>query len=564
MQKTNQLTDISALSGLTNLESLYLGNNQLTDISPLSGSGLIKLRFLYLDGNLIREVPDCSRLTELRVLNLNENLLEDISKLSQLKDLGSLGLRYNNLNTDPGSPLMNLVECLRGYNVGVYWFPQTKAIGTIYGQIITAGSGEPIDQAWVRAYQEIDEDNYVHESVYSGPDGSYEIELPPIAGYTVSADKYEHASVYRYNVEVKENQDTVVNLALPHLNEQMDIADPNLEVAIREALARPVGSLTYADLSSLRELDAASRNIRDLSGLEYADNLRTLKLNYNQISDLSPLSSLWLERLELAGNQIRDISALPYIFGYLDLRDNYLDISAGSPAKNKIDKLIDQGVLVEYVPQSIKEFETVETSGEHTATLDFAHANTIVEVSSDVELSASIYLNRYDQYHIPDPIAATSAGIYLHIGRDGDLHGAKVTIKVSYNPGELPAGMEETSLRIKRFNENLRIWEEPLPQGVNTEGNYVWAEVSDFSVFGVFVDKPVAFGDINGDGRINISDAILVLRSIVGLTTLSDGQKLAANVSGDVDGIVDVGDAILILRHIVGLDSRFPVEGPLP
>ncbi|HHX87044.1 MAG TPA: hypothetical protein GX693_02565 [Firmicutes bacterium] len=72
------------------------------------------------------------------------------------------------------------------------------------------------------------------------------------------------------------------------------------------------------------------------------------------------------------------------------------------------------------------------------------------------------------------------------------------------------------------------------------------------------------FGDVNANGKVDVSDAVLVLRSIVDLTTLSDGQKLAANVSGDVDGIVDVGDAILILRHIVGLISRFPVEGPLP
>ena len=50
----NQISDISALSGLTNLQSLDLGNNQLSDISPLSS--LINLQRLYLDDNQISDV----------------------------------------------------------------------------------------------------------------------------------------------------------------------------------------------------------------------------------------------------------------------------------------------------------------------------------------------------------------------------------------------------------------------------------------------------------------------------------------------------------------------------
>lgn len=48
----------------------------------------------------------------------------------------------------------------------------------------------------------------------------------------------------------------------------------------------------------------------------------------------------------------------------------------------------------------------------------------------------------------------------------------------------------------------------------------------------------------------------------MGLTAITeeygDGALLRADVSGD--GKVDVGDAILILRRIVGLISEFPVE----
>lgn len=66
----------------------------------------------------------------------------------------------------------------------------------------------------------------------------------------------------------------------------------------------------------------------------------------------------------------------------------------------------------------------------------------------------------------------------------------------------------------------------------------------------------VLYGDLNGDGKITVQDAILLLRSIVGLTKLTPAEKTAADVDGS--GAVNVADAVLILRYIVGLISSFP------
>ena len=63
-------------------------------------------------------------------------------------------------------------------------------------------------------------------------------------------------------------------------------------------------------------------------------------------------------------------------------------------------------------------------------------------------------------------------------------------------------------------------------------------------------------GDVNGDGKIDVSDAIMVLRNIVGLVELTPAQELATDVNGD--GKIDVSDAIMILRYIVGLITEFP------
>ena len=46
---------------------------------------------------------------------------------------------------------------------------------------------------------------------------------------------------------------------------QVTFADPNLEVALRDALNKPTGAITDADLAGLTELDARERGISDLS-----------------------------------------------------------------------------------------------------------------------------------------------------------------------------------------------------------------------------------------------------------------------------------------------------------
>jgi WD40 repeat protein len=60
-------------------------------------------------------------------------------------------------------------------------------------------------------------------------------------------------------------------------------------------------------------------------------------------------------------------------------------------------------------------------------------------------------------------------------------------------------------------------------------------------------------GDLNGDGRVNVQDATIALRVIVGLSTATPAQKAAGDVNHD--GEMSVADAILILHRAVGTQS---------
>ncbi len=60
-------------------------------------------------------------------------------------------------------------------------------------------------------------------------------------------------------------------------------------------------------------------------------------------------------------------------------------------------------------------------------------------------------------------------------------------------------------------------------------------------------------GDVNDDGKVNATDALLVLRCAVGKATLTERQRLAGDANGD--GALNAADALLILRAAVGKEK---------
>ena len=115
---------------------------------------------------------------------------------------------------------------------------------------------------------------------------------------------------------------------LPVFAQTVHIPDPNLRAAISEELDG--APITRETMLQLTELDARERGITDISGLEYAHNLKSLTLVYNNISDLTPISALRLNDLWLWDNLVADLSPLANMttLTHLDLGFNRIsDIS---------------------------------------------------------------------------------------------------------------------------------------------------------------------------------------------------------------------------------------------
>ena len=99
----------------------------------------------------------------------------------------------------------------------------------------------------------------------------------------------------------------------------VSIPDANLRAVIADSLGKARDApITQAEMANLTVLKVSNKNISDLTGLEFATNLKWLWSSDNVISDVSPLSNLnSLEHLNLSTNLISDISTLS---GLTDLK----------------------------------------------------------------------------------------------------------------------------------------------------------------------------------------------------------------------------------------------------
>ena len=65
-------------------------------------------------------------------------------------------------------------------------------------------------------------------------------------------------------------------------------------------------------------------------------------------------------------------------------------------------------------------------------------------------------------------------------------------------------------------------------------------------------------GDINGDGRIDVKDVVLIQKHILGKISLTAQQREVADVNGD--GLLDARDVALMMQRSIGKISTFPLQ----
>lgn len=102
----NNIKNLEPLENLINLSYISLANNKIKDLAPLKS--LIKINYLSLSKNQLYDLSALKNLTKLENLYLNDNQLSDISALSDLVKLSYLDLSNNKISDI--SPFINLIE----------------------------------------------------------------------------------------------------------------------------------------------------------------------------------------------------------------------------------------------------------------------------------------------------------------------------------------------------------------------------------------------------------------------------------------------------------------------
>lgn len=88
-------------------------------------------------------------------------------------------------------------------------------------------------------------------------------------------------------------------------------------------------------------------------------------------------------------------------------------------------------------------------------------------------------------------------------------------------------------------------------------GRYVTTAASTYAAL-VSLPVSILYGDVNVDGTVDVSDAMLLAKYYSGVRELTDRQLAAADVNGD--GAVDVLDVTLLIEYCNGLIDRLPAD----
>ena len=172
--------------------------------------------------------------------------------------------------------------------------------------------------------------------------------------------------------------------------------DPALETKVRSAMNKPEGDITAAEAEEVKSLDLANEFqkdmpdeiiIKDISALKYFIHLEELKLGFNAVADLNPLSQLQnLTLLELYSNNIvSDVSPLSGLtnLSVLNLQYNRIsDISPLAELKNLTVLLLKGNAITDYSPLKDiypnlgdKDFEILSIEGVSEEPIVFADPN---------------------------------------------------------------------------------------------------------------------------------------------------------------------------------------------
>ena len=352
----NQISNIEPLSNLTKLEGLWLSWNQIRDVRPLTG--LSKLQVLRLVGNPIQDLSPLRTLVKQNP-NLELDIYLDAGRKIEGPWVWMIAPTDGNLGSRAAGSGKDWLAAASGGSVTERHIATNgaRAGDTVGNKVWTVGKIAPVGRNNITemvkaiglgdgnhyieyhvAYGSLSLDSPRHQNtkMYVGSDDAVKVWLNGVLVHSKPEDRWALNYQDTFRVTLKQGRnillvavyngktdwsgffgfenDAVYTLAptAPERPQVVSIPDRNLAAAVQKALnLGPNARITKQAMQGLTALDARESQIKSLTGLQHATQLRGLELRGNQIRDIRPLTELKsLRELGLDLNPINNITPL--------------------------------------------------------------------------------------------------------------------------------------------------------------------------------------------------------------------------------------------------------------
>lgn len=314
--------------------------------------------------------------------------------------------------------------------------------------------------------------------------------------------------------------------------------------------------INVSGCTALTDIDCSNNKLTELN-VRTNTELYTLRCYGNQLTELDVSENTWLYELYCFGNELVriDISGCTDLDG-LDCSENQLtelDLSGNTFLRwlycsgNRITELdLTANSELEALRCSENQLTAIDVSANTSLTELHCSGNQLTEL--DLSENTSVYRleceNNYitflDLTNSPIAIKTVSAEGPGFIGVKTVIHGEYLVPAISAvpAPGSTFCGWYATDGTLISTEAELVIDRE--------ECYYPYHFIARFTA-----STPGGIGDVDGDGVVRVSDAVLIMRCALGLIEFTPEQILCGDVDGD--GFVKVADAVMVIRIALGL-----------
>ena len=321
-----------------------------------------------------------------------------------------------------------------------------------------------------------------------------------------------------------------------------------------------------SQMDTITTLNLSGMSITDIRDAVYLPSLKHLNLSYNEVNDVSallPLASL--RTLNLKCNQLEDISILAFALAdsmTVDVSNNYIpDFSYFFSPTHCQFSFIGMGeqserdvayFTVNHLYADIEDEKPILCYRGYTNMAEAAY----VDCASSHQ--AATFDGNYQTMVLPDNLTETTM-VNVSNGKQGTATYVVPPVNYFVNAGKtatletgLPDDYRLSSAYASKGTVEIvgnTIEYTATDKAESDIVSFSYYQGSTLKGFSRFYINKVEKGDVNGDGDVDIADAVCIVNHIVGKPN-SVFVEAAADVNNDGD--IDIADAVHIVNYVVG------------